>query len=742
MEQNADDLRKKLLVTYIGEAEDHIRELGSGLLKLEAPSFSGSPAGILETVLRAAHSLKGAARAVDEKETEAVCQALESVLAGLKNDNVIPGPDLLDLLLGAVKTLEELAASSGTDVKTPASLRKAADTISGLETALGSGAGGAGVAAPAEPRARAEKSGGGEPLPASAPGTENVRVPLAALESLLRQTEEMMACKLAAAQRCADLKGLTADIRLRRKEWPAAENRAAGGADREFTETLRNYLAGLEKTHKGLLQAMEQDQRALASGLDRLHEEMKQTMMLPFSTLLEGFPLFLRELLRGQGKDADLVLEGAELAVDRRILQEMKDPLLHLARNAVDHGIEKPAERLAKNKPPRGKIVISVSKKEGNKAEIIIRDDGAGIDAGKVASSAVKLGILNAEAAEKTDMARAGALIFRSGLSTSPIITSISGRGLGLAIVREKVERLGGTADVETGPGETVFRVVLPLTVSTLRGILVESGGEVFAVPISQVERVARAGKEDIRTVEGKAVVSSGGRTIPLSKLSEALGLADIGGNGGRPGGGQFMVAVSGADRAAFLVDRVVMEQELLVKGLGGPLAKVRGAAGAAVLGSGKVVALLNMHELMEAGLKAGAPAERGAAARPAEKHKKTVLVAEDSITARTLLKNIFENAGYEVRTAVDGAAAFELLRSVPCDIVVSDVDMPNMTGFELTARIRADKKFADLPVVLVTSLESDRDREKGIDAGANAYIVKSKFEQNDMLDLVGRLAG
>ena len=229
---------------------------------------------------------------------------------------------------------------------------------------------------------------------------------------------------------------------------------------------------------------------------------------------------------------------------------------------------------------------------------------------------------------------------------------------------------------------------------------------------------------------------------MSLSKLSEALGLAESPRSDGRAGEGQFIVAVSGADRAAFLVDRVLMEQELLVKGLGGPLAKVRGAAGAAVLGSGKVVVLLNMHELMETGLRTGAPAGRGAAAQPAGKHKKTVLVAEDSITARTLLKNIFENAGYEVSTAVDGAAAFELLRSVPCDIVVSDVDMPRMTGFELTARIRADKEFADLPVVLVTSLESDQDRMRGIDAGANAYIVKSKFEQNDILDLIGRLAG
>ncbi|HAT72098.1 MAG TPA: hybrid sensor histidine kinase/response regulator [Elusimicrobia bacterium] len=736
MAHNGEEFRKKLLITFRGEAEDHIRELGSGFLKLEDPSFSGSPAAILETVFRAAHSLKGAARAVDEKETEAVCQALESVLADLKKDNRPPGAALLDLLLAAVRTLQELAAPAKTEGTRPASIR-AAETVSRLEAAMHSrpGGGRADNAHAEKPLTGAREIPGDEPHPVPT-AAENVRVPLAVLESLLRQTEELLACKLAAAQRCVDLKDLTIDIGLRRKEWAAARP----GTGTDIMETPRNYLAGLEKAENGLRKGMEQDQRALASQIDRLHWEMKRTMMLPFSTLLEGFPLFLREMLRSQGKDADLVMEGTELAVDRRILQEMKDPLLHLARNAVDHGIEKRETRLGKNKPPRGRIFISISKKEGNKAEIIIKDDGAGIDAGKVAAAAARLGIPDTEAAGKADMARAGALIFKSGVSTCPIITDISGRGLGLAIVREKVERLGGTVEVETAPGETVFRIVLPLTVSTLRGILVESGGETFAVPISQVERAGRAGPEETRTVEGKAVVSSGGRTIPLLKLCETLGLAGVPRPEGNAGCGQFIVAVSGEERAAFQVDQVLMEQELLVKGLGGPLANVRGVSGAAVLGGGKVVPMLNMRDLIEAGGKPGVPAPRGAGAPGGQKRKKAVLIAEDSITARTLLKNIFEAAGYEVKTAVDGEAAFELLRSVACDIVVSDVDMPKMTGFELTARIRADKNLSDLPVVLVTALESDRDRERGIDAGANAYIVKSKFEQNDILEIIERL--
>jgi len=741
MDYNADEFRKKLLTTFRGEAEDHIRELGSGLLKLEAASFSGSPTAILEEVFRAAHSLKGAARAVDEKETEAVCQALESVLAGLKKDNIAPGAGLLDRLLGAVRTLEELSLSAGVESKAPALCRKAAETAAGLDAASNDA-----DAPAAQPRTGARESAGEEPRPAPAE-QQNVRVPLAALESLLRQTEEMLACKLAAAQRCEDMKALTADVRLWQKKCPAsapgtayADVTAGGAAAREFIEPFRVFLAGLERAQRGLLHVIEQDRRALASRIDHLHEDMKQTMMLPFATLLEGFPLFLREALHSQGKDAELVLEGTELAVDRRILQEMKDPLLHLVRNAVDHGIEKPEERLRKNKPPRGKIIISVSKKGGNKAEITVSDDGAGIDADKVGAAAVKLGIPGAEAPAKADMPRAESLIFRSGLSTSPIITSISGRGLGLAIVREKAERLGGTAEVEAAQGKTIFRVVLPLTVSTLRGILVESGGEIFAVPVAQVERVGRAARGDVRTVEGRAVISSCGRTIPALDLREALGLAAPAGNGPGAGYGQFLVAASGGESTAFMVDQVMMEQELLVKGLGTPFAKARGAAGAAVLGSGKVVPMLNMRDLMEAPPGNCAPAPRGAGGQRARERKKTILVAEDSITARTLLKNIFEAAGYEVKTAVDGAAAFELLRTIPCDMVISDVDMPKMTGFELTARIRADKNLADLPVVLVTALDSDRDREKGIDAGANAYIVKSRFEQSDILEIIERL--
>ncbi|MDA8130491.1 MAG: response regulator [Elusimicrobia bacterium] len=721
MQRDDEGLRRKLLLTYRGEAEDHVRELRSGLMGLEKPAAGALP-GILETVFRAAHSLKGAARAVNERETENLCQALESALAGLKRAGTAPEPPLLDTLLAALRALEGLTACAGD--KPAELLRTAAEMTAGLENATAA----RGAAVPAARPAAQTATGVTESEPAS----ENVRVPLATLESLLRQTEEMLASKLSAGQRCGELKTLLAEVSRLVRDWPVARS---PGEEGPF-EGLRGRLRALEKGGRALLQAMEQDQRALAARIDLLHEEMKQTMMLPFSTLVEGFPLFFREVLRSQGKEADLVMEGAELSADRRILQEMKAPLLHLLRNSVDHGIEKPEERLKEGKPARGRVSIAITKREGNKAGITIRDDGGGIDAVRVTAAAARLGLLDSETLERGGKAAAEALIFRSGVSTSPIITSISGRGLGLAIVRDKVERLGGSVAVKSAPGGTAFSITLPLTVSTMRGVLVETGGEVFAVPLAQVERVGRAGPGDLRTVEGRPAVSSGGRELPLGELGTALGLPPPR-SGGRGKYAQFVVAASGGARQAFLVDEVLTEQELLVKGLDEPLSQSRGASGAAVLGSGRVVAMLNMRGLMEGGA-AAAPAP--AAGKPGPERKRRVLVVEDSVTSRTLLRNIFEAAGYEVRTAVDGAAGFELLRSYRCDLVVSDVDMPRMNGFELTGRIRKDRDLSALPVVLVTALESDRDRERGIDAGANAYLVKSRFDQSDILEIAGRL--
>jgi two-component system chemotaxis sensor kinase CheA len=410
-------------------------------------------------------------------------------------------------------------------------------------------------------------------------------------------------------------------------------------------------------------------------------------------------------------------------------------------RNAVDHGLESPEERRAKGKPPAGRIAVAVAHREGQKVELAVSDDGRGIDDAKVRAAAVRLGLLPVEEAAGLDPGRALAMIFRSGVSTSDFVTDISGRGLGLAIVQEQVERLGGAVSCESRPeGGTVFRLLLPLTLASVRGLLVRLDERDFVLPAAGVRATLRVKPEQIRSVGNRPTIVAGGAALPLFHLRDLLELPPR----PRPGAERFLqlVLLEGEGVAiAVEVQEVLREQEVLVKGLGRQLRRVRNLAGVCLLGSGRLVPVLNVSDLVRSALKAGEAraAVFAPAAPPAE--AAAVLVVEDSITARTLLRNILESAGYRVATAVDGVEALTRLKSEPFDLVVSDVEMPRLDGFGLTERIRADRKLAELPVVLVTALESRADRERGIEVGANAYIVKSSFDQSNLLEVLRRLA-
>jgi two-component system chemotaxis sensor kinase CheA len=490
-----------------------------------------------------------------------------------------------------------------------------------------------------------------------------------------------------------------------------------------------------------LASAAAHDERGIGTLIDDLLDDAKRLVMLPFSTLLDVFPKLVRDLSRTQGKEIALSIRGREVEIDKRILQEMKDPLIHLVRNSIDHGLETPAERTAAHKPAGGTLTLSVFQLDGSKVEIMVADDGAGIDVEKVKASAVRAGTLADEDARKLSEPAALALIFDSGISTSPIITEISGRGLGMAIVREKIEKLGGQISIETvRGGGTTFRIVLPVTLATFKGILVSAGGQSFVIPTARIERIARVRRDDIRTVENRETIAMDGQVIALARLDEVLDLPS------RPETGAFVevVVLGSADkRIGFAVDTVLNELEVLVKSIGKPLLRVRNVAGATILGSGTPAVILNTDDLLRSAVRlASAGGRRSANAAEAGEEKRTrqILVTDDSITSRMLLKNILESAGYAVTTAIDGVEALTALRSRDFDLLVSDVEMPRMDGFDLTAKVRGDKKLADLPVVLVTALGTREHQERGIDVGASAYIVKSNFDQSNLLEVIRKL--
>jgi two-component system chemotaxis sensor kinase CheA len=605
------------------------------------------------------------------------------------------------------------------------------------------------------------------PAPPSGPKrtaqSETIRIKTSKLDSLLYQVEEMVAIKMAANQRASDLRNLKSSLDSQKKQWlkiypeirilrnfvETLEARDAWGTSRSYLLKMIDFLEANEDTIKGLESKLktinsmaENDSRQAASMVNDLLDDMKSVLMLPSSTLLEILPRLVRDLARDQGKKIKLTIEGGDTEIDRRILEEMKDPLIHLARNSIDHGLERPTDRTRRGKTEEGSLAISIAQLGTKKVEILVADDGAGIDVEKVKQAALRKNLITEQELRGLNPEDTAALIFKSEISTSPIITDLSGRGLGLAIVREKVEKLGGTVTVESRLGiGTVFHIQLPVTLATFRGTLVQVGTELFIVPTSNVIRVSRVRRDSIGTVENRDTITMKGRVLPLVRLADVLEIKS------EPKLGQasefVTVLILGASdqKIAFSVNAILNEQEVLVKSLGRQLSRVRNVSAATVLGSGQVALILNVSDLILSAMRIAGVGLVAHTQRPEDEEKtKSILVVEDSITSRMLLKNILESAGYEVQTAVDGADAWSTLKTANFDLVVSDVEMPRMDGFELTAKIRSQENLKSLPVVIVTSLESREDRERGIDVGANAYIVKSGFEQNNLLSVVKRL--
>ena len=615
MDAKEQEFLKRLRVTFRLEAEEHLRALSAGLIELEKTIEPARRAQITETIFREAHSLKGAARSVNLKDVESTCQPLESALAALKRQQISVSPALFDLLHQAVDTLAQLV--SATETERPSAERARIRELNRrlAEAAQGSAPPddreqiGLGVEAPAvgatltarsddpvsaaealleqpaEPQPEAphapvleqsvtlQTSGEAMSIPA-----ETVRIPITKLDPLLLQAEEMIQVKLAGAQRAAELREIQQALvswKMDSAKWQ--EQRVAQSND--LPDWVAARLEDLIVKATAVSQAFEQDQRVLRRMVDDHLLAMKHVLMLPVSTLVEVFPRLVRDLARDQGKAVDLIIQGSEIEIDKRILEELKDPLIHLVRNSVDHGIEKPEIRARHGKPERGTLSLTFNARDSRQVEILVADDGAGIDADRVRAAAIKAGVITAEAAGKLGLPESLLLVFQSGLSTSEIITDISGRGLGLAIMREKVEKLGGQVSVDTRPGVgTTFRLLMPLTLTTFRGVLVRAMQQVFVLPTTHIERALRINQTDIQTIENRETIRLDGQILSLVKLGEVLALPVHNDTVSRQRSATKAAAVeyvpvliltSAEKRLAVQVDEVLAEEEVLVKGLG-----------------------------------------------------------------------------------------------------------------------------------------------------------------------------
>jgi len=487
---------------------------------------------------------------------------------------------------------------------------------------------------------------------------------------------------------------------------------------------------------------LERFSRKLEHLANRLYDEAVASRMRPFSDGLHGFPRMARDLAKALGKSVRLEVEGESTRVDRDILEKLEAPLTHLVRNAVDHGIEAPEVRAQVGKPGEGKITLSARHVAGA-LEIVVADDGGGIDPERVRRRIVERGYAAPDMAAKLSASEVLEFLFLPGFSTSPSVTEISGRGVGLDVVQSMARQVGGNARVVAKQGEgTRFVLQLPLTLSVLRALLFEVGGQPYALPLTRVDRVLGVPPAAVLVVEDRQYLRVEEQNIGLIAASQVLGLE----NSALPAGDLRVVTLSDQlNRYGLVVDRLLGERDVVVIPLPARLGKVPNISAGAILEDGSPVAILDSEDLvrsMDGLLTRGRPTRFGRPTRAEKAARKRVLVVDDSLTVREVERRLLENRGYEVAVAVDGVDGWNAVQESHFDLIVTDVDMPRMDGIELAKRIKGVASTKSLPVMIVSYKDQEEYRAKGLEAGANYYLSKSSFHDATLINAVRDLIG
>ena len=715
MSNDQDEFLKELLADFRIEATEHYNSILEGVLLLEKNGLSTPDKSIIEKVYRCTHSLKGAARAVNLLDIEKLCMAAETIFNSLKKGESVLNPSLFDVLYKALDVLKLLLSNydktggGGTNINL-------AQIIRHLEFVQKSSLSQAGSIENTVPELAASPET--EPAEIIIPEKDiqekeddTIRISSGKLNRLLRETEDFVVVKSA--------------IEFYKKELSQISSR--------YKDENLTYI----------YEDMVRFQNIANRMVDDLIIGIKSTLLSPFSTILNIVPKIVRDLSKESSKSISVSIKDDYYEIDRRILEEIKDPLIHLIRNCVDHGIETVKEREAKGKPSQGNLNITVRKEADRKISLIIEDDGKGIDSEKILKSAVKNGIIEESRLGKMSENEIYSLIFKSGVSSSEMITEISGRGLGMAIVAEKVSNLGGTIDVKSRKGfGSTFTITLPQTIATFRGIIIVVDGKSYMVPSIFLERAILIKPQEVKSIGGRNVITVNDTTIGYISMREALGVEKVKTETNSDRYLNVMILSVNNSRLAFSVDEILEEQEGIVKDLGPMLNQLKKITGVTILANGVIVPVININEIIgkisfnshyEAGQEREAEAQQ-------ENGQKKILVVEDSITVRTMLKTIIENGGYIVKTAFDGQDGLETLLNESFDLLVTDIEMPRLNGFELTEKVRENSAFTDLPIILVTTLDKPEDKRRGLESGANAYIVKGSFEKSNLIETIRRL--
>ncbi len=776
----------ELLNIFWVEVGDYLQKLNAALLQAEVTPNPETES--LREMNRLAHSMKGAARAVGIGVIEKLAYYLEEIFSQVLKGKRQLTPEICDLLYSALdiiqNTMNRIETSTDILATTVARLEQAVALIDTAEVKQ--------VPPevplppplpPAEPEAevdiepfepdaiaevtvmpavekrlttttrpavRKKQTGdlGTVQLPAA---EESIRVPVSRMDRLMGELSELLVARMHSEERQRDFQRLQKLNQRHQREWRSVRTAYIRLARRlqntpedipdeiltlfRFLEENQRYLQNENRQLSDLSREMAQFNAQLTMLTEQLQDDISSMRLVPMDYLIGSFQRLVRDLARDTGREVQFDIVGATVEVDKSALDALKEPIMHLLRNAIDHGIEPPSERKRLGKPTTGRVSLTV---EQRGKEILIRviDDGRGLDAQRLSSAALQRGVVSTQEVATMTVEDIYNLVFQPGFSTRNEVTPISGRGMGMDIVRTRVESLRGRVSIESklGKGST-FLMRIPVSLTRISCILLKAGGQDYAVPSMGVTRMLKAGRDQLFTAEGREMIMIDQQPIPVIALAPVLG-----GPAPTPTDEITLVVLTAADRAvAFLVDELSSETELVLKQLGKEIEHAPYVSGGALLGTGDVIVVLDVNDLIRGALGYHRPALSVTVSEDSEPiaYRLRVLVVDDSITTRTLEKHILETAGFDVHVAVDGQEGWEKINEISPDVVISDVEMPRLNGLELCQRIKSTPHTSRIPVVLLTSLGKPEQREAGLKAGADAYLVKSRFEQSELLRVI-----
>lgn len=787
------DVSEELLAGFLTEAEDYLGIIGRALPELGS---NPPPRELLQTVRRSVHTLKGAAGIVGFQDLAQLTHRLEDLLDALYDGRLALTTSVHELMFATFDVLDDFVRDQrgeGALAPTTEALYQSYARLLGDRTS---------TAArllprlpeqiPAESHDRAGETSA-EPTTPAPPETRRppssraanlVRVPIDRLDELVRLVSEFVIDRSVYEQHLSRLRRQVDELRLSMERLrriastvetqgqhslPAhgpvlvdtprpRVTRQATVLAQEFDELELERYSEAQLVSRELhettadIGASEQEFRDILGDFDgyltrqsRLTSEMQDKLMhlrmLPFATLATRLQRAVRVTARQQGKEAELWIEGEAIELDKTVLEEMAEPLLHLLRNAVDHGIEPPAQRQALGKPPRGQIRLRALT-EGTQIVIQVSDDGAGLDPQRLRMAAIRGGFVTEADAAQLTQDQLYAFVFSPGLSTTPEINEVSGRGVGMDIVQTTVHRLKGSIELVSTPGQGLTCTMrFPLTLAIARVLLVKAHTETFAIPLADITRVAHLELEAIEQVDNVPVTRLEGQVIPVIRLGEKLQLR----HPAETTGPRLPVVYTqvGDKQAAFLVDHLLGGREVVVKTLGSHLRRVHGIIGSTFMGDGSIVLILNVAELLrDARPQATSRVVALPGPGPRVPEGLDVLIVDDSFSVRRVVANVIRNAGWQPLLAKDGLEALEVLQGAARlpDTILLDIEMPHMDGYELTSTLRSHAAYRDIPIIMLTSRAGEKHRQKAVEVGVTAYLVKP-CPDDVLLNLIRRLA-